>query len=53
MQVKWHYPAGNIPYTAEWFVGTPDEEVVADVMARHSCGQFRLTRILKDLSGSL
>lgn len=53
MQVQWHYPAGNIPYRAEWFVGTPDEEVVADIMARHSCGQLRLTRILKDLSGSL
>lgn len=51
MQVQWHYPAGRIAYSTEWFVGEGDEEMVADVMARHSCGQQRLTRILMDLSG--
>jgi len=51
LQVQWHYPAGRIDYTTEWFVGEGDEELVADVMTRHSCGQHRLSRILKDLSG--
>jgi len=51
--LQWHYPAGRLEYSAEWLVGAPDEEMLADVMARHSCGQQRLTRILKELSGTV
>ena len=52
VELPWHYPAGRLKYESEWMVGQADEEMVADVMARHSCGQLRLTRILNDLSGS-
>ena len=52
LQLPWHYPAGRIAYESEWLVGDADEELVADVMTRHSCGQQRLTRILKELSGT-
>ena len=51
-KMSWHYPAGRMPLSLEVLSGSADEEQILDVTSRHSCGPLRLTRILRELSGS-
>eukprot|EP00960_Hanusia_phi_P032638 749964-Hanusia_phi.AAC.1 len=51
-KLSWHYPAGKMPMSFEVLSGSADEEQILEITSRHTCGPLRLTRILRELSGS-